>query len=198
MGGSSVISSTTSTKNRDKSIIMGLMDAPPEEWMSRLSLALKVEAVLFMTFWFLAYTVKFGMVWHEGAGAPFQPPFFKFDSPATWLFNMILAVYAVLGFYMFKAADKPAENKAFIGFWIWGALVAHLIILILTVLLDDTPVFDGTESFLGMALPQRMMGIAHWPNVSPVGDVWLLVIFSSLDIFLVKKVFGTMLAPWEM
>ena len=38
--------------------IMGVMDAPKDVWVSRLGLALKVESVVFMTFWFLAYTVK--------------------------------------------------------------------------------------------------------------------------------------------
>lgn len=37
---------------------MGVMDAPKDVWVSRLGLALKVESVVFMTFWFLAYTVK--------------------------------------------------------------------------------------------------------------------------------------------
>ena len=28
------------------------------------------------------------MIWHPGAGAPLAAPFFNFDSPAAWLFNM--------------------------------------------------------------------------------------------------------------
>ena len=62
-------------------------------------------------FFFLAYTVKFGMIWSPGEGAPFKPPFFKMAGPAAWLSNMILAVYSVLGMYLWKAASKPKENK---------------------------------------------------------------------------------------
>jgi hypothetical protein len=39
------------------------MDVPKDLWVSRLSLALKLEGYVFMAFWFLAYTMKFGMIW---------------------------------------------------------------------------------------------------------------------------------------
>lgn len=109
----------------------------------------------------------------------------------------VLAVYAVLGLYMFKASSNPAANKHFIGFWIWGALGAHFLVLVATVLLDDTPVFDGTETVFGIVMPQRVWGIAHWPNITPVGDVPLLILFMAADLFLANKAFGSMLAPWE-
>ena len=109
----------------------------------------------------------------------------------------VLAVYAVCGMYMFKASAKPEANKTFIGFWIWGALGIHFVVLVFTVLFDDTPVFEGTETVFGFTLPQRVWGIAHWPNITPVGDVPLLLIFMVGDAFLASKAFGSMLLPWE-
>ena len=37
-----------------------VMDTP-DLWVSRLGIALKLEGAVFMAFWFLAYTMKFGM-----------------------------------------------------------------------------------------------------------------------------------------
>ena len=57
---------------------MGIIDIPsiPSTAAGRLGLALKLESVPFMTFWFLAYTMKFGMIWQDSAGPPMGPPFF--------------------------------------------------------------------------------------------------------------------------
>eukprot|EP00966_Prymnesium_polylepis_P210175 4867677-Prymnesium_polylepis.1 len=41
-------------------------------WILRLGFAIKMEGVLFSVFWLLAYTMKFGMMWHD-AGPPFGP-----------------------------------------------------------------------------------------------------------------------------
>ena len=46
-------------------------------------------------------------------------------------------------------------------------------------------------------MPQRVYGIAHWPNVSPVGDVPLILMFWALDVYMAKKAFGSFLLPWE-
>ena len=37
---------------------------------------------------------------------------------------------------------------------------------------DDTPAWAGTA--MGIEFPARVFGIAHWQNISPVGDVWLV------------------------
>lgn len=70
-------------------------------WVSRLGLALKIEGALFTIFWILAYTMKFGMVWHD-AGPPMGA------TTVSWYFNMILAVYFVLGFC--KLVQCPSES----------------------------------------------------------------------------------------
>lgn len=155
-------------------------------WLTRLSLALRLEGALFASFWLLAYTMKFGMVWHD-AGPPFGPTTF------SCYFNMILSVYFVLGLYLFQIAKNPVQHQALIGFLIWSS-VAHLIMLIACVLFDDTPSYAG-PTIMGIDLPARVMGIAHWQNVSPVGDVPLLAIITFLDMYLVRKAFGSTLLP---
>ena len=44
---------------------MGIMDVPTgaNDWMTYYSYFLKAEGVIFMSFWFVAYFVKFGFVW---------------------------------------------------------------------------------------------------------------------------------------
>merc|ERR1719240_1313646 len=123
-----------------------------------------------------------------------MPPYFAINlGPASWYFNMILGTYAVLGMFLWKAADKPAANKAFIGFFIWGASFAHMLVMVAAVFADDTPVFDGTESVFGIVMPQRIFGIAHWPNLSPVGDIPLLALFVAGDAYMAKQAFGSYL-----
>jgi len=166
---------------------MGLMETPDTVWVGRLGLALKFEGFLFSIFWLLAYTMKFGMVWHD-AGPPFGPTTF------SWYFNMILAVYAVLGIFMFQIGKDPAKHKSLIGFVIWSS-VAHLLVLVPCVMYDDTPSYSGPA--MGFVFPERIMGIAHWQNVSPVGDVWLMLVFILGDLYLSYKAFGSLLLPTD-
>lgn len=121
---------------------------------------------------------------------------------------------------MFKAAKDPAGNKNLIGFLIWSSM-AHLIVLIFTCMcgpsrleltrvlchptnqtgrsracsMDDTPSWSG--EVMGINIPARVYGIAHWQNISPVGDVPLMFLFTFGDMFLAYKAFGSTLAPWD-
>ena len=165
-----------------------IMITPPDLWLSRLGLALKFEGALFSIFWILAYTMKFGMVWHD-AGPPFGETHF------SCYFNMILSVYCVLGIYMYQIANDPGNHKSLIGFLIWSS-AAHLVTLVFCVAFDDTPSYAG-PTIMGVDLPARVMGIAHWQNVSPVGDVPLLAIFTFLNMYLAHKAFGSILLPSE-
>lgn len=58
-------------------------------------------------------------------------------------------------------------------------------------------VFFSQGEMLGFQVPARVMGIAHWQNISPVGDVWLMFAFIAGDLFLAHKAFGTFLLPTE-
>ena len=40
-------------------------------------------------------------------------------------------------------------------------------------------------------------GITHYSNISPMGDVPLMAAFIALDAYLIKKVFGSFLFPWD-
>ena len=165
-----------------------LIDTPSKTWERRLSIALKIEGVLFSTFWMLAYTMKFGMVWHD-AGPPFG------DTKYSWYFNMILAVYFVLGLYIFKIGNEPSKHLSLIGFLNWSSF-AHLLVLIGCVFFDDTSSYAG-PTFMGISFPSHVMGIAHWQNISPIGDVPLLTVFTFVDIYLSYKAFGSLLLPHE-
>jgi hypothetical protein len=109
-------------------------------------------------------------------------------------FNMILAVYFVLGMYTYKAGANPAANKTFIGFIIWSSL-AHVMVMIIAVITDDTPSYAGPA--MGFDIPARIFGIAHWQNISPLGDVPLLALFAFGDLFLAYKAFGSFLSPMD-
>ena len=175
---------------------MGLMDVPAKTWEKRLGLALKIEGAIFSAFWVLAYTVKFGMVWVPN-GPPMSPPFFDMSAgAAAWLFNMILAVYFVLGIYMWKAGNNPGANKNLIGFCIWGANFLHGVIAVLTVIYDDSPVYSGPMPIFG-DIPERLFGIAHWQNITPVGDVPLLFIIALANAYMAKRAFNSYLLPWD-
>lgn len=158
-------------------------------WQGRLSLALKIEGALFSMFWILAYTMKFGMVWHD-AGPPFGETHF------SCYFNMILSVYFVLGLYLLQISYDPSEHKSMIGFLIWSS-VAHLVTLVACVAFDDTPSYAG-PTIMGVDLPARVMGVAHWQNISPIGDVPLLAFFTGLDMYLAFKTFGSFLLPFDL
>ena len=176
---------------------MGVMDLPSLSTSSgKLGLALKLEGVAFASFWFLAYTMKFGMIWQDSAGPPMGPPFFSSPDMAAWNFNMILAVYFMLGIYMIKAGSIPEDNKNFIGFIIWGN-VAHLLVTIVICLVNDDPVYSGPWMLSGVFgdLPPRVFGIAHWQNLFM--DMPMLGVFAAGQAYLAKKVFGSYLLPWE-
>ena len=167
---------------------MILIDTPSTVWTKRLGYALKIEGILFSTFWLLAYTMKFGMVWHD-AGPPFGKTTF------SWYFNMILSVYFVLGLYLYKIGNDPTKHLSLIGFLNWSSF-SHLIVLVLCVVFDDTTSYVG-QTKMGFYMPSHIMGIAHWQNISPIGDVPLLFVFTFVDIYLTYKSFGRLLLPFE-
>lgn len=174
---------------------MGVMEIPTSA-AGKLGLALKLESIAFMGFWFLAYTIKFGMIWQDSAGPPLGSPYFSSPDMAAWNFNMILAIYCVLGMYMWKAGDDVEGNKNFIGFIIWGN-VAHLLVTIVIVMVNDDPIYSGPWPLSGIFgdLPERVMGIAHWQNL--MMDMPLLGVFAAGQAYLAKQVFGSYLLPWE-
>lgn len=141
--------------------------------------------------------IRAAAVWQDSAGPPMAPPFFASPDIAAWNFNMILAVYFALGWYMFKAGDKPKENKLLVGFVIWGNF-AHLLVTVAVVLFNDDPAYSGPWPLSGLVgdLPPRVFGIAHWQNL--LGDMPLVGLFVGVDAYLAYKVWGSVLLPWEV
>lgn len=74
--------------------------------------------------------------------------------------NMILTVYAVLGFYLFMASYNPKAYKALLSFNIWGATFAHFLIALYAVFTDDGGSYAGPSMFGD--LPEKMFGVTHW------------------------------------
>ena len=52
--------------------------------------------------------------------------------------HMIVVLYAVLGLYLWKAADNPAANRSLISFTVWSS-VAHAAVMFVHVFEADEP-----------------------------------------------------------
>lgn len=74
---------------------------------------LRLFLILFGAIFFLIYPLgkiwPSGWQWHGGEG--------------QYYLNMICGVYAVLGFFLIRAASNPSENKSLIDFTIWSSVV---------------------------------------------------------------------------
>ena len=78
---------------------------------------LKKALIAFGVIFFLIYPLSVvwpsGWQWHGGEG--------------FYYFQMICGVYAVLGFFLIRAASNPAANQSLIDFTIWSSVVHALI-----------------------------------------------------------------------
>jgi hypothetical protein len=79
-----------------------------------LKIALVVFGVVFLLVYPLALIWPSGWLWHGGEG--------------QYYFQMICAIYAVLGVFLIAAARSPAEHRSLISFAIWSS-VAHAIVM---------------------------------------------------------------------
>ena len=78
-----------------------------------LKYALVAFGAAFFMLWPLSKVWPSGWVWHGGEG--------------QYYFQMICGVYAVLGFYLIRAAKNPSANRSLISFTIWSSVVHALI-----------------------------------------------------------------------
>jgi hypothetical protein len=90
--------------------------------------ALLIFGVIFCLIYPLAMVWPSGWAWHEGSPA------------ANDYFLMIVAVYAVLGIFLVRAATNPAGNASLIWFTVWSS-VAHAAVMALAAL--RTPMSHG-------------------------------------------------------
>ena len=81
-----------------------------------LSGAMIAFGVVFLLIYPLAIVWPAGWAWHEGS--PMANPYFP----------MIVAVYAVLGVFLIRAASDPAANASLIWFTVWSS-VAHAAVM---------------------------------------------------------------------
>ena len=132
------------------------------KWVNRYSLFLKLEAITFATFPLPLYFIKFGFVWHN-AGPPFS-----FDiTPASYV-NMVLALYFVLGLYLWFTGGSSAKifrNKALLGFVTWGAMFAHATIMLVAVFVDSNPVYVGPTIFGAISDPP-LLGLPQYAHTT--------------------------------
>jgi len=157
--------------------------------MTYYSYFLKFQGFSFITFIFMAYFVKFGVVWHD-AGAPLSLADLK---PHPYM-NMILMVYAVMGFYMFLASFDPAKYKFFLSFATWGGEIFHGIIALFALIYDRGHSYAG-PSILG-EIPADLWGISHWSNMFV--DVPLLFGLGGANLYFYWKCFGSLGLPWDL
>jgi len=79
---------------------------------------LKKALVVFGVIFFLVYPLSIvwpsGWQWHGGEG--------------VYYFQMICGIYAVLGFFLIRAASNPRAHKSLIDFTIWSSVV-HAVIM---------------------------------------------------------------------
>ena len=78
-----------------------------------LKMALIAFGVIFFLIWPLGKLWPSGWVWHGGEG--------------SYYLQMIVGVYAVLGFFLIRAASNPAAHRSLISFTIWSSIVHALI-----------------------------------------------------------------------
>ena len=108
--------------------------------------------------------------------------------------NMILTVYAVLGFYTFLASFNPAAHKSLLSFGAWGGQLAHAVIATFAIFSDDTPVYSGPSMF--GEIPETVFGLTHWSNIFV--DVPLLYVMFAINLYFFKACFGSYLLPWQV
>lgn len=166
------------------------MDVPAgaSDMMTYYSYFLKLEGITFASFWFVAYFVKFGFVWHD-AGEPLT-----LDIETNTYFNMILMVYGVLGIFIFFSSFNPDKHKSLNSFVMWGGELSHAIIATVGIFTDFTPQYTGPTMFGEM--PPEFLGLTHYPNLFI--DTPFLYLMFGINLYFSYKVFGSALLPWDL
>lgn len=165
--------------------VMGAV-APPE--LSGQQLWLKVNGALFMGLGFLAYGVKVGLTWHN-AGAPFG----WHDLVLHPYYNMIIVLYTVVGFYVFKMANDPAAHKSLLSYVIWGMCFAHGLIATIAVFSNYAPAYSGPSVFGN--IPKTVWGFTNWDKLFVACPTWFGL--GTINLVFAKKFLGTYLLPHE-
>ena len=149
---------------------------------------LKIQGFAYLTIFFLAYGIKWGLAWHD-AGTPFSVPETKFS--AYW--NMIVILYTSLGAYLLAASKNPTGFKPLIGYTLWGANFCHGCVAFVSCFqFKDGKLYPGYDNPIGS-------GDGDWANMDKmffVVPLWFTLFATNL--FFVKRIFGTSLLPWKI
>lgn len=87
-----------------------------------LSLALRVFGVIFLLVYPIGLVWPSGWVWHGGDG--------------MYYLQMICGIYFVLGVFLIRAANNPAEHASLISFTVWSSVV-HALIMAVQAIMDE-------------------------------------------------------------
>jgi len=116
-----------------------------------LRLALAACGLFALTLWPLSQWWPAGFVWHE-TGA------------RSYYFEMICAVYFVLGIFLLIAARNPLQHRSLIWFAIWSSAAHGVVMAVqsfdhpphnLAHLLGDVPLLLGGAALLAWLMPRK-------------------------------------------
>lgn len=114
-----------------------------------LKIALRLVGVLFLLVYPLTMIWPSGWEWHGGGGA--------------YYLQMIVGVYFVLGIFLIRAANDPAEHTSLVWFTVWSSLVHGLIMGSQAItdpnetghLVGDVPAILVVAAVLGLLAPRK-------------------------------------------
>lgn len=113
---------------------------------------LRYALILFGVILLLVYPLMY--LWPSGW--QWQPSQHEYE-------QMIVGVYATLGFFLIRASKNPLENRSLIWFTVWSSVV-HATIMLLQVLFDtrefghlygDIPALYVVAAVLAYLMPRR-------------------------------------------
>lgn len=139
---------------------------------------LKFEAINYWIFTLYVYGLKWGYVWHDAG------PVFGLPIKQNGYLNMILFVYHGVGYYLWKASNDIDKYKEVLSMNTTCLIGLHLFSMCFNM------VSIGYDNDLGFLGPYTFIaGIP--PNFSPIGDVFVFVLFLAINVFFFKRKFGT-------
>ena len=150
---------------------MGIIEIPKDSNEKLLTYATLFDAVGYMGFAPFVYFLKIGYVWHDAG------PILGFPIHLNGYLNMILAVYFVAGIYLLRVAKDGVKKHAMVlSLNAWGLQFIHMVMMGINCLILP---FDGYS----------LWGIPA--NILPFGDIPFVAMLFTINIFLMKKVFGS-------
>ena len=154
---------------------MGIIDIPKDKYEKYLTFATLFDGVGYLGFTVFVYGLKIGYVWHDAGPILEFPP-----TKMNGYLNMILVTYAVCGVFLLRVAkDGVKKHPLLLSMNAWALQFAHNIAMCANMLVMP---FEGNPSYVLYGVPA---------NFWPFGDVPFLFLLWAINIYLMKKVFGS-------